>query len=89
MSSIVQKGKEAVDEIRAECFQFEEGHQVVDYLTSNWRNFYHIPYLPAFHSPGWMLRYILGPYDDQWFEMLLGDLGAGITVSATALPQVS
>ena len=89
MSSIVKQGKEVVDEIRNELLPVGEGYEVIDYVKNNWRNFYHIPYLPAFHSPGWMLRYILGPYDDVWIETLLGDISAGVTVAATALPQVS
>jgi hypothetical protein len=36
-----------------------------------------------------MLRYILGPYDEEWVEIIMGDFAAGITVAATALPQVS
>ena len=30
--------------------------------------FIHIPYFPAFHRPGWLLRYIVGPYDKSYFE---------------------
>jgi hypothetical protein len=54
-----------------------------------WRNIIHIPYFPAFHRPGWMLRYLLGPFDLQWVELLFSDFWAGITVSLTELPQVS
>ena len=89
MSSIVQNGKDLVDEIKAECFRVDEGQQLVECVQNKWRSCYHIPYLPAFHSPGWMLRYILGPYDEEWVELLMGDFGAGVTVAATALPQVS
>ena len=30
--------------------------------------FIHIPYIPALHRPGWLLRYIVGPYDKLYFE---------------------
>jgi hypothetical protein len=55
--------------------------------ASRLRSFIHMPYFPAFHQPGWMLRYILGPYDEEWGEMLLADAQAGITVLITLVPQ--
>jgi hypothetical protein len=47
----------------------------------------HIPYLPAFHQPGWMLAYIGGPYDGAWLESIFADIWAGITVGLTLIPQ--
>ena len=52
------------------------------------RSWIHIPYFPSLHRPGWLLRYILGPYNLEWVETILGDLGAGITVALTLVPQV-
>ena len=31
-------------------------------------NYVHIPYIPALHNPGWLLRYIVGPYNKEYFE---------------------
>ena len=31
-------------------------------------NFIHVPFVPALHRPGWLLRYIVGPYDKLYFE---------------------
>jgi hypothetical protein len=39
-----------------------------------WRNIIHTPYFAAFHRPGWMLRYLLGPFDLQWIELLFSDV---------------
>ena len=52
------------------------------------RSWIHIPYFPCLHRPGWLLRYVLGPYDAEWVENLVCDLGAGITVAMTLVPQV-
>jgi hypothetical protein len=51
-------------------------------------SFVHVPYLPAFHSPGWLTRYLVGPYDSRWLESFAGDLSAGLTVGLTLIPQV-
>ena len=40
----------------------------------------HIPYFPSFHRPGWLLRYVVGPYNNEWQEMFIGDVWAGLTV---------
>lgn len=37
--------------------------------------------------PGWLTRYILGPYDANYFENMLADVTAGITVALTLIPQ--
>ena len=48
------------------------------------------PLLASLLQPGMdAALHILGPYDEEWVEMLMGDFGAGVTVAATALPQVS
>jgi len=61
---------------------FAEG---IVYFTENW---IHIPYFPAFHRPGWLLRYIVGPFDGKWVEGIFADFWAGITVALTLIPQV-
>lgn len=53
------------------------------------KTWFHIPYLPAFHQPGWLSGYIAGPYDLSWVESLLADFWAGITVGLTLIPQVT
>jgi MFS superfamily sulfate permease-like transporter len=50
-------------------------------------NLIHIPYLPAIHQPGWMMRYGLGPFDKEWTEMMIADCQAGLTVTMTLIPQ--
>ena len=47
----------------------------------------HVPYFPAFHRPGWLMRYVVGPFNDEWLEMLFADFGAGLTVGLTLIPQ--
>ena len=42
----------------------------VNYVKENWNDYFHIPYFPPFHKPGWLLRYIVGPHDSQLFERL-------------------
>ena len=47
----------------------------------------HVPFFPAFHRPGWLLRYVVGPYDAFWRESVLADFWAGITVALLLIPQ--
>lgn len=47
----------------------------------------YVPYLPAFHRPGWLLRYAVGPYDATWVENAISDVWAGITVAMLLIPQ--
>eukprot|EP01034_Spumella_vulgaris_P027443 gene27443-34159_t len=46
-----------------------------------------MPYLPALHSPGWLLRYTVGPHNIDMLEMAFYDIWAGITVAMTLIPQ--
>lgn len=47
----------------------------------------HLPYFPAFHRPGWLFRYIIGPYDKEIAQMFVSDFVAGLTVAMTLVPQ--
>ena len=48
---------------------------------------FHLPYLPLCHRPGWLMRYLVGPYDQELLNMLLADFVAGLTVALTYVPQ--
>ena len=39
------------------------------------------------YRPGWLVRYIVGPYDYVWLDSLVSDILAGITVALTLIPQ--
>lgn len=79
-----------IEDIKAEFFRPKDGEikanliAVKDHILS----FIHIPFLPAFHSPGWLLRYIVGPHDRDWVDSIVADIGAGLTVGLTLIPQV-
>lgn len=64
-----------------------EIYECIDYFRENWKNFFHIPYFPAFHKPGWLLRYIVGPHTPELLFMIFSDVIAGITVALTLIPQ--
>ncbi len=59
---------------------FVKNHKIRDFINT--------PYMPGLHQPGWMLRYLLGPYDVDWAEGLISDSQAGLTVVMTLVPQV-
>ena len=63
--------------------------EVFDSLKANWRRFIHNPDLPAFHKPGWLLDYALGPFNAELLGNLTLDFWAGVTVALTLIPQVS
>jgi hypothetical protein len=76
-------------EIQVECFEQLEVYESLQFLKDNWSKFIFIPYLPAFHRPGWMVRYVVGPHTPQLMMNLMYDCIAGITVALTLIPQVS
>lgn len=47
----------------------------------------HVPYFPPMHRPGWLLRLVLGPYNEQWRSRGINDIVAGVTVSLLLIPQ--
>ena len=73
-------------EVRVECIPSNPAGNFKS-IKDNILNFIHIPYLPMLHSPGWLLRYILGPYDSTWLDCIFGDFGAGLTVGLLLIPQ--
>jgi hypothetical protein len=88
VNKVVTDGKDMISEIKDECnftsildSDFKKQFDIRDYI--------HVPYLPAFQHPGWMARYVLGPFDQEWLDIFLGDAQAGITVLLTLVPQVS
>jgi hypothetical protein len=87
-----KKTVELGQEINTECIQVVtslELQESIKFVHQYWLNFVHIPYLPSFHSPGWLLRYFLGPYNLELGLSAFGDFWAGITVAMTLIPQVS
>ena len=83
------KSRGFIKEVQAECFQTFEVNEILTYIRNNWHNFFHIPFFPAFHRPGWLTRYIVGPHSGALFESFFSDVWAGITVALTLIPQVS
>ena len=81
---------EIIEDIKTEFFQSKEGAFKANLITLKDQvlSFIHIPFLPAFHSPGWLLRYIVGPHDRDWIDSIVADIGAGLTVGLTLIPQV-
>ncbi len=71
------------------CLQTFEVFEVFDFLKENWRRFVYNPYLPAFHKPGWLLDYALGPFNAELLGTFMLDFWAGITVALTLIPQVN
>lgn len=87
-SSLKQDTHSLANEIQVECFQLFEVYEVIDFIKANWYKAVYIPYLPALHQPGWLLRYMVGPYSADLIASLIADLIAGITVALTLIPQV-
>lgn len=47
----------------------------------------YIPYLPSLKNPGWLTKYIFGPYDREYFHVLFADIIAGIVLGLIIIPQ--
>ena len=76
------------EEVKYECTPDVRPLSYYTSLTkSTLRSWIHIPYFPAFHRPGWLMRYIFGPYDEDWVTLFIADFCAGLTVSLTLIPQ--
>jgi hypothetical protein len=77
----------AVQEVAKECNCFALYKK--DFSQSfSFRHFIHAPFLPPLQQPGWLLEYLLGPFDEQWLENFYTDAQAGLTVLLTLVPQV-
>lgn len=87
-TSLKQDTHHLANEIQVECFQLFEVYEVIDFIRENWYKAVYVPYLPAFHHPGWLLRYCVGPYTTELIESFFADIIAGITVALTLIPQV-
>ncbi len=73
-------------DLKNECtFSFSN---YLNLMLANVGQWFYIPFLPALHSPGWLLRYMVGPHNIDMFEMAFYDIWAGITVALTLIPQV-
>eukprot|EP01039_Chlorochromonas_danica_P001662 gene1661-1816_t len=86
-TSLKQDTHNLANEIQVECFQLFEVYEVIDFIRDNWYKAVYVPYLPAFHHPGWLLRYCVGPYSTELIESFFADIIAGITVALTLIPQ--
>lgn len=94
----VQKGQidslKFIKEFRDETFPqtgffaSENSSKHAAFAFKIWTKFIHIPYFPLLHRPGWLLRYLVGPYDSDWAESLYNDVVSGLTVGLTLIPQV-
>jgi high affinity sulfate transporter 1 len=96
MSEVVEKVKDhfygqykhAKEEIVAECaIPTEDVKDLARHVVTNFRSYIHIPYFPAFHSPGWLVRYVCGPHTPELLEDMMYDIMAGVTVGLTLIPQ--
>lgn len=76
------------EDVRAECFDPDAILAAGKTTAVGLSKFVYLPYFPAFHRPGWMLRYIVGPHTPELMTNLFTDFVAGITVALTLVPQV-
>ena len=60
------------DELKDECTPSIKPPKYYQELVQNTlKEWIHIPYFPAFHRPGWLLRYLLGPFDSEWVSLFV------------------
>ena len=60
------------DELKDECTPSIKPPKYYQELVQNTlKEWIHIPYFPAFHRPGWLLRYLLGPFDSEWVSLFI------------------
>lgn len=80
-----------LQEVKEECYPSSylqtPSEGLLERIRSTFFTFVHVPYFPAFHRPGWLLRYIVGPHDWNLWFMFLSDFRAGLTVALTLIPQ--
>jgi hypothetical protein len=92
MKNLAEKTKKETlglfQEIKDECLQVDVVKEYSWNFISSIHTWFYMPFLPALHRPGWMLRYFVGPFDTEWLESFFADFWAGITVALTLIPQV-
>ena len=66
-----------------ECTPSFKIRHILEIIKSN----VHIPYLPSIKNPAWLVRYVVGPYNKEYFDLLKGDIIAGITLGIVLVPQ--
>ena len=76
------------NDVKTECTPQVSAVDTFKYVSEVLSTWVHIPYFPGFHSPGWLLRYLVGPYNSEWLDGITADFGAGITVGLVLIPQV-
>ena len=60
------------DELKDECTpSIRPAGYYKELVQDTMRTWFHIPYFPAFHRPGWLLRYLLGPFDSEWIALFV------------------
>lgn len=96
-TATVKEASKLKEELYEECYPSSfldndgEGNgglmsTLIGLLCGIWK-FLYVPHFPAFHRPGWLVKIALGPYDSDWFDALRLDIGAGVTVAMTLIPQ--
>ena len=88
LQDLKQETVECFQDIRENCTPQTSSKDAFKSLIQSLSTWVHIPYFPAFHSPGWLLRYLVGPYNYEWLDGITADLAAGITVGLVLIPQV-
>lgn len=80
-----------LQEVKEECYPSDylqaPSEGLLERIRSTFFTFIHIPYFPAFHRPGWLLRYIVGPHDWNLWFLFLSDFRAGLTVALFLIPH--
>ena len=88
LRKISQSLQDFCNELRYECIP------TAPLLKHSSKPWFHIPYFPSLHRPGWLARYILFlpplPMHVDWgfLESLESDCRAGFIVALTLIPQV-
>ena len=68
------------DEVKDECTpSIKPANYYKDLVQNTLQTWIHIPYFPAFHRPGWLLRYLLGPFDAEWLSLFIAGESIGYT----------
>lgn len=88
IKEIHKDNKKFAKELKTECYEVFDVYESIRFLRENWANSIFIPYVPAFHKPGWLLRYAVGPHNSELFQCFISDFFAGLTVALTLIPQV-